>query len=1297
MNKTGQQRKRPIALFLIFTMLLACFMEVIALAADPPLISPPQRYKVSDIGYIQNLNKKDWYANLAWDAVAFPPEATERYITLSFNEHETGTGLFIPDAIQVPLPGSGDPRTTITEFSPDTIKHGTIYESYARASYKIINPSGQYSVQSQKSNPIKFLTGLHVSVELIPGTNNIKIMWDDVWDRNGRISYRILISDTKGFTQPPPVPDIVASEIGKAGSPVIVNASQKKLEFTYAFAQPGREYAIKVVPLPDPAVSCATADEIDAVTIKTDILLKAQRVGFTNTGDIIWKLFWNPIVKGSTFTKVNYELYRYTNSDLTGQLYRLIPEKDSYQIIIPKNDTNIYSFRVDAKAYPPNSDNPVEFRSNARVSLKEQVAQQPEAPEFVDVFSQADPDLKYEDLLTSTTAAVMWKAPYTGEGMVDTDVTYDIYLVDDIKNISDTMASNYKIASDLSMTESNAIRHEVSGAIIGYRFDLVGLKSNANYYFVIYAKKNYLVQSPDTGFMVTKEHISRKAVKVIITRPDTGRDKPLAPPAPPFRLKTGGNGIDYTTATLLLEKNSYMLRNQVTGVWEIVNRNTYLLNENRPAGDPAKLESKAYQYNTGWRVIPHIVPYNDALMAVEMRQNRPSVYISYSDLTQADILAFQIEQEGTVIPNTPLDADNQTFEIPVTGLTHNTAYLTWITIENQNEESSYPSDPIVITTPPLIPETPVTPTVPTDLSGIAADDFIDLFWTVRLNMDYEIRCGTSDNIDSATITKQITNDEMKGKTLYRVSELTADTLYYFWIRAISTTLDGTRIESEFSNPLIIRTEAYKPPAPPAGFGVQSGADGVTENSIAYVWEAKPDFTYYLEFADNIDFNNSSEITVSGGSYRKTGLISNKRYYARLYAFENKTDLRSLPTGTIMVITNKSKNEYDASYDLDDIPGGDVLVISPTVKDGLWSAGSTGVNAHRMAEQVRALKAPVVQIDLSQPPPRATTIRLDLGSVLIDTLSERKMELYVRLPSADVIIRPDSLQNDEYFRLKGTDSNFSLRFEAVSPATGYKAPTDLKLVTPVTALKVGAANSVSPFKSFAKPLRVDMPVAGLSAYKAGQITTYRYDDASRAWSPLASATRYDTGRVSGELVKPGAFMAATRSVASVGTVPAYVTASLNSIQSVFKLNALGGKTFSAAAEVPQSDVVKLLLDVVPDTYTEDNFMDHAVKSGILKSYTEIQNGTARRDQAIALLVSFYRYKSREPALPENPTAWGSYTDLSSADPRYVNALKFAIENGISQGNGSTLMYPNKKVTYAEMIVMLEKVLKLLGEL
>ena len=358
--------------------------------------------------------------------------------------------------------------------------------------------------------------------------------------------------------------------------------------------------------------------------------------------------------------------------------------------------------------------------------------------------------------------------------------------------------------------------------------------------------------------------------------------------------------------------------------------------------------------------------------------------------------------------------------------------MVWITIENQNGVSSYPSDAIIITTPVDVPDHPVTPTVPDDLKGIAASSFVDLFWTYFSDMSYEIKGGTSDKLEQATITKQVSYEDIKRNTFFRVDSLEADTVYYFWIRAISTH-QGQRIESEYSNPLVIKTQAHKPPAPPTGFGVDH--NGVTENSITYIWNDEDGMSYYLEFSDDLSFTDSGMISVDGGTYTAGGLISNRRYYARLYAYDPKTQLRSIPTRTIMVITNKSKSEYDSSYDLDEPVAGDGLNIPARLDNGVWVVSSLGSNAHVLAERIRNRYESIVKLDLSVPPENTSRIRLELGSTVIDALSDTKKELYLILPWESIQYVPEP-STDEYFKMRSQYNNLELRLETISPASQY---------------------------------------------------------------------------------------------------------------------------------------------------------------------------------------------------------------------------------------------------------------------
>ena len=248
---------------------------------------------------------------------------------------------------------------------------------------------------------------------------------------------------------------------------------------------------------------------------------------------------------------------------------------------------------------------------------------------------------------------------------------------------------------------------------------------------------------------------------------------------------------------------------------------------------------------------------------------------------------------------------------------------------------------------------------------------------------------------------------------------------------------------------------------------------------------------------------------------------------------------------------------------------------------------TGINAHRMAEQIRDMQGYVVRIDLSRPPGRVHTVRLELGAVLIDALSELKKELYIELPSNNILIRPQTLQTDEYFRMKGVDTNFTLRLDAVSPATGFTPPSNLSLVAPVTEFRIGPASTGRSFASLVRPIRVDFVVQNLTSYMAGEIGAYLYDSRERSWVEQKTVTDYANGKVSGEMTNQVLWLLPL-AMQPRWLCPRDVADSLKAIQAVYRLKFLNNKNFRHTDPVMQADIIKLLLTLVGASYDDGNF-------------------------------------------------------------------------------------------------------------
>jgi len=413
---------------MVLVMLLTLYSGSMAFAATI-VVDPPKNYQVADIGYDGNGN---WYANLTWQFGTFPPGTDEGQFIDSFHEIEYGTGRRITNSVQMTIPGTQRERVVYDDYDPEinpdsnALKPGHIYESNLIAACSVVDTNDR--VLSQRSNVIKFITGVRFHAELIPGTNDIKISWDDVWDTNGRIDYRIYISDISDQSFVPITETIRGARIGQPDSPpVTINAAERKLEYIFTGAHPGRMYSIKVVPIPGPDVVVVPEAEIPEIPVNTNILIRAYRVGYTPDGDAIWNLVWDPVIIDENIKQRNYYLFRYTSKDDNNPKQYVLPDITSYQIIVPKGDTTPYSFSVEARVITANN-RTLEFKSGARVELREIIPQTPEAPEIVDGFPE-NPDITYDGLLTAHSATVMWKVPYNGEGIGDKYIDTDVVMI----------------------------------------------------------------------------------------------------------------------------------------------------------------------------------------------------------------------------------------------------------------------------------------------------------------------------------------------------------------------------------------------------------------------------------------------------------------------------------------------------------------------------------------------------------------------------------------------------------------------------------------------------------------------------------------------------------------------------------------------------------------------------------------------------------------------------------------------------------------------------------------------------
>ena len=118
----------------------------------------------------------------------------------------------------------------------------------------------------------------------------------------------------------------------------------------------------------------------------------------------------------------------------------------------------------------------------------------------------------YEESLEPHSATVMWRVPLIGDGQIDEDVVYDIWLIQDPDQI-DNPPQEALIASNMKIGSNNYILYDNN--LLGYSYRVSNLMANSTYYFKIVAKRQFLEYVDDILQSVT--YSSDPAIKVIVT------------------------------------------------------------------------------------------------------------------------------------------------------------------------------------------------------------------------------------------------------------------------------------------------------------------------------------------------------------------------------------------------------------------------------------------------------------------------------------------------------------------------------------------------------------------------------------------------------------------------------------------------------------------------------------------------------------------------------------------------------------------------------------------------------------
>jgi len=1298
--------RRFLSILIVVTLVAQLFMfnEVFAAKDDTPQ-SPPSNLTLNDavqdpIGY----NEQDgYYIDIKWE-VTFPGNATARYCNIYIQEIDK-TSKARTAAVRDISCAPGSPSYS---YRLKNLRPGTIYYIDVTAYHSHLDNNGNTynSDESAASNRLKVMTDIDLDAYSY-GTNQIKIEWDDVWEVGKRIGYKLYVSEDSSFNNTPPI-YINPSMIGENG-PIKYNPTSDRLEYIHNVRDAGRVYYVKIVPeITDTEIK--HNPESETVMASSYILVKTTRMSQTDSG-VIWRLDWSPVVTGLSSSDINvtYHIYRGSSRDNSVPQYVAGTDATNYFITVPlEGEDNYYIIMaIVTRKYTGEDVYPGIKIQSDKVYIKEQeIPAQPPAPEIVDQFEKVNGDIiiSYYQQLKPNEATILWRVPKKGDGQVDEDTLYDIWLIKDPNNIDNPPLAD-KIASSVKMESDNMVYD--GNTLIGYKYTIKNLTPNTTYYFKIVAKKQY-VDYVD-GYIQNVELSSTPSMKVVITPSDSSIEQPLIPGRPPLKVKVlPGGKLAVTTNTATIQIKNKWYEKYVNGKWTYVN--TTKTNENDiPEYDPVQnppddITYRKVEYNENVTINVGCVEYVPGIDYDYLVNNTPEDKVINVPVTAND----PYEDPTLNAPDqvNPPVYNKHNVDITLTDLEPNKTYVIWVrAARNDLGLVSGPSDPIIVTTLPEVTTPLVKPPVPVFSFGRAGDTYVDLVWDFDPRYNYYLKYSTTDDVDSAGQEILIEPSELLLKSYYRVEGLKQDTTYYFWIQAEAINDGVNKIKSEWSDSLAVKTLPLQPPVTPKGFGIKNSKDAITKNSITYQWIQEKDLEYIIEIADNIAYTNSQEFKVGKVSeYTVEGLLSNHRYYARLYAYDPAKDLRSIPTQSISVKTSTSNDEYDSDQDRDNVITGDFIEIDKDIINYTWNIRITGVNADRFIEYIQTDREINYVLDLSAPPSRVDKIVITISAKVFNALDMLKENLTIRTAENTLIIRynmfSDRLEEEIARKYGNFDYRFIIEYPVKINTSNIKGITLKKDVTGINIEAVSGNNSM-PVQQLGNPLKVEVPY-DVNLYKEGNTTAVIYNAAYARWDKLKTIGRLSGNKNSMNLIyetlKTGNFSIAEKSNYFFDDIQGNkYEYSINNVASLYELKSVNGRFFEPDKIATVGDAVKFMLDVLQYDYS-NNYMTVAAKAKIIEAADIYSaNEACTREKAIAMVVGVYGKKSGQSRLAPTSQNINIFSDMNEISDVYKDKVLFAIENGMVTRRGGEMLGPKDQITRGEIMELLERALALNGEI
>lgn len=1196
------------AFSLVFLMIiqlipLGCFK---AYATDQP---PPTNLAVAVEGgspVISYSPEKGYYVKLKWT----PPTAwsgEEQHYELDYRAEN--------DSVYQAY--GGIINRNATEIEMQNLKSGTVYHAHLHASHEHTpDQGGAVQKHDEMSEEILFLTDTNIAVR--PGNNeSLNIKWDKVSYNAASVSYDVYISESASFAETSPV-HVDNEDIG-VGKPIQIEGN--KLVYNAVDLKPSTIYYVKIrTNIEDGKVTClpVSATSVGFTTIRTEIHKVSSEW---------WKLEWNAITNTDLGEneQVLYKIIRSVDGDLEKEI---AGTKDTSILVKVPTDNTYFIIQADLISQLGTS---ISVASEKIYAKEKEIIAVPPVPQILD-----DPTEQHT-LVGSDSITLLWEAPYSNTGNLDTDVFYDIWVLENPADIDNGEIS--PTVKDLKAGQSDYVYEKIGNVtgdrVVAFKHTLSDLDSNKVYYIKMTAKKNYTIKN------VTSTVSSEPALKAFVTLPNGAIDQPVVPSVPPFKVKTtlvNGKEVESATSKTI----TLQWKNQWYEKWDSANSKWIYLAD----ADVAGAESAGEFYR--------LISYDpDVKFSVGYE-----VYGNGFDYDRLMETTSSMPMQITNIPNTTAST---TIEYTVSDLEPNTAYVFWMRAYRTDSLKSHISDPIIVSTRPDYQIPLQKPAVPVISYKYAGDTYVDMIWNVINNYYYEIKYGIFDDISKTTGDTLLKPDDAAFYPKYRINSLTADTPYYFWIRAILRGTNDEQQMSDWSDSYLIKTTPYTPPDPPKGFGIKNTESPVGKDYIYFEWIYTAGLEYNLEIAQKADFSDAvSYSSKQVSEYKVEELMPNTRYYARLFAYDPNKKLTSQSSPVISVKTLKSTDEYDTISDTE-VPAGEAP--KPELDENDDDIAVLNVKYEKtdmFIEQIyRSQSADfVVNFEGLNPDESSKTKRAEgveaskttISPRILIALEQKKQNLVLSNGPVALVLNPEIAKN-KFISDKlnsNPDCMMEITLKKISNPTNKTSGSSYVSVVWEAALEIVTDSGRTKLTSL-QGLKVRVPYYDSKWFDKTTMTGAVYDAASQQWSRVETGSTFDSLNVEGMVyfTLPGscdfAVMKMSGGKFSDITSGAYAN-EIKAIIEKYNLKCLGNGNFEPSKTVTKEETVKIILDILNFDYDED-YLIQARKAGITAN-VDVTNTAlpAAREEGLAMVTRLCELLTGQKVQYAN-TDWNSAYSFS----------------------------------------------------